>query len=245
MVRPVTDPDRRALVIAHEPDGPAGQVGVRLQQRGFDLHTHWLTDDYAEPQKFEPWPAFVDFDLVVVMGSVRSVANKAEVSNWIHDEIDDIRAAIERDQPVLGVCFGGQLIADAMGGSVEVSPVVEIGWFDVDPLEGAPGVIGAGRWFEWHHDRFHAPSDAEVLAVNASSTQLIRIGRTVGTQFHPEVDVDHVAGFLRDAPEAYLAEVGVVPEQMMAEMREHQAGNTVRCHALVDWYLDEVAFPAE
>ena len=43
----------------------------------------------------------------------------------------------------------------------------------------------------------------------------------------------------------YLDEVGVVPDRMLAEMREMEAGNTERCHRLVDWYLDEVAFPAD
>lgn len=242
MVRRVSDPQRTALLIAHEPDGPGGQVTVRLEQRGFAVTTHLLTDDYEQPQKFEPWPAWDDFDLVVLMGSVRSVADKDSISAWVHDELGEIRRAVDADRPVLGVCFGGQLIADALGGSVEVSPEVEIGWFELEPLDGAPDVIGKGPWFEWHHDRFHPPAQAEVLARNTSSTQLIRIGRTVGTQFHPEVDEAHVKGFLTDAAEEYLAEVGIVPEAMLAEMRDMEAGNTERCHAFVDWFLDEVAF---
>lgn len=243
MVRSVTDPLRTALVIAHEPDGPSGQVGVRLQERGFDVHTHVLTSDYDKPQEFEPWPAWSDFDLVVLMGSVRSVADKDAISSWVHDELDEIRRSVDADQPVLGICFGGQLIADALGGSVEVSPVTEIGWYPVEVLDGGPAVLADGPWFEWHHDRFHAPDGVEVLAHNESSVQMIRTGRTVGTQFHPEVDVAHVEGFLRDAPSDYLTEVGVVPDEMLAEMREMEADNSARCHSLVDWYIDEVAFP--
>ena len=240
----MTDPSRTALVIAHEPDGPAGQIGIRLRQRGFDLHTHLLTDDYDDPQSHTPWPDFAGFDLIVAMGSVRSLTRKHEISTWIDAELDAIRHTVDADRPFLGVCFGGQLLAEAMGGSVEPSPVVEIGWFDLTALGDAPDVIEAGSWFQWHHDRFHAPPGAEVLAQNETSTQLIRIRRAVGTQFHPEVDIPHIEGFLRDAPDDYLAEFGVDPDRMRAEMRDLEAANASRCHALVDWFLDTVAFPA-
>ena len=239
----MSDSRRTALVLAHEPDGPAGQIGVRLTERGFDVHTHVITDDYAEPQRFTPWPPFDHFDLVVVMGSVRYLTKKHEISSWIHDEVADVRRTIEAERPVLGICFGGQVIADAMGGSVEAAPDPEVGWFDITPLDGAPSVIAAGPWFEWHHDRFHPPADAQVLADNDAAVQLIRLGRSVGTQFHPEVDTAHVAGFLRDAPADYLAEIGIVPDQMLAEIRGRENDYRVRCNAFVDWYLDEIAFP--
>lgn len=93
---------------------------------------------------------------------------------------------------------------------------------------------------QWHHDRFTPPPGAEVLARNESSVQLIRIGRTVGTEFHPEVDVAHVESFLRLAPSDCLAECGVDFDQLMDETRQYEMANIKQCHAFVDWYLDEV-----
>ena len=79
-----------------------------------------------------------------------------------------------------------------------------------------------------------------MLARNDSSVQLIRMGRTVGTQFHPEVDVAHVESFLKLAPPDYLAECGVDFDLLMEETRQHEKANIKQCHAFVDWYLDEV-----
>ena len=237
MVRPVT----RALVIAHEADGPACQIEVRLRERGIDVDTHLVTDDYEQPKKAAPFPSLDGYDLLVPMGSVRSLTNKAEIDTWIHDELDMIRGAHESGMPILGICFGGQLIADALGGKVEVAPVTEIGWYEIDDGPDGPNPVGPGPWMEWHHDRFIPPPEAEVLAENENAVQLIRIGTTVGTQFHPEVDAAHVAGFLEGTSAHYLSENGVDRDRMMTEVRHHEARNIEQCHALVDWFLDEVS----
>lgn len=240
-----TSKSRSALIIAHEPDGPGAQVAVRLAERGFAITNHLVTADYDQPNVAQAFPDFASFDLVAVMGSVRSVTNKDEISSWVHDEIALIREAHARQQPLLGVCFGGQLIADALGGSVEVAPTTEIGWFELADAPGETNPVGPGPWMEWHHDRFTPPPGATLLAQTENAAQLFAMGRTVGTQFHPEVDANHVEGWLANAPAEYLAEHGQTAENVLMAMRANEARNVSQCHAFVDWFLDSVAFQSE
>ena len=228
----------RALIIAHEADGPGGQVAVRLAERGYECHTHVVTTDVDAPNTSVPFPSFTDYDVVAIMGSIRSLTNKPEIDNWVHEEMDLISEAHDADTPVLGICFGGQLIAEALGGSVEESPVTEIGWHEIRPAEGQQNPAGPGPWMQWHHDRIIAPPGATVLAETDSATQLFTVGKMVGTQFHPEVDYAHVDYWLETADDDYLAQYGQERNEILDTVRAHEERNIKQCHDFVDWFLD-------
>ena len=122
---------KRALVLAQEPDGPAARIEERLIQRGFDVVTHVVVPG-DDPNVAAPFPDDIDdYDLIVPMGSVRSLTNKAEIAGWIDIELDLLATAHHSGQPILGICFGLQLIADALGGTVAKAPVTEIGWYTI------------------------------------------------------------------------------------------------------------------
>ncbi|MGM0399429.1 MAG: type 1 glutamine amidotransferase [Halobacteriota archaeon] len=130
------------------------------------------------------------YDGAIISGSQASVYDDEA---WIEAVADWTRAAIRESIPVLGVCWGHQLVAAATGGTVEPIGRYEIGYrtievTDDDPLfDGMPADFVA---FETHSDEVTAlPEDAVELARNDCTIQSFRVGSAYGVQFHPEYDL--------------------------------------------------------
>jgi GMP synthase-like glutamine amidotransferase len=229
----------QALVIQHEPNGPAGHVGDRLVERGYGLHVIEVLDG-TTPVSHVPLPDPTGFDLVVSLGSVHSVYDHGTIGSWIHREIDLIAAAHTAGVPVLGVCFGSQALAAALGGAVEAAPRPEIGWLEIEPI-GTGHPISPGPWLSWHLDRVVLPDGAAELARTDVATQAWRIGRSFAVQFHPEVSPGLVAQWIDDAGPAYFPAKGVDPDSLLDGARTHGERARTECHRIVDWFCDEVA----
>ena len=80
-----------------------------------------------------------------------------------------------------------------------------------------------------------------MLAANDNAVQLFRLGRCVGTQFHPEVTYAHVESFLTGSDDEYLADHRLSRKTLLDGIRRHEDRNARQCFALVDWFLDDVA----
>ena len=167
----------RALVIANTGDDDSGYVGERLVERGFTLEIRHRDRDEL-PGSLD------DFDLVIMLGSDWSVYWE-HVQDDVEREAALVQQAAGSDVPVLGICYGGQLMSHALGGSVEASDRVEIGWYELSTSDDA--LAPAGPWFEYHLDKFSPPAGAHVLASSAAGPQAYRLGRMLALQFHPEV----------------------------------------------------------
>jgi len=135
-------------------------------------------------------PPDFTFDGVVVTGSRSSVYWDEP---WIDALVDWVADAADRGLPILGVCYGHQVLATALGGRVEAMADIELGYRDIrrvddgDPL--LAGLDAPFTAFETHSDRVvELPPDATLLAENDRGVQAFRRGDCWGVQFHPEYD---------------------------------------------------------
>ena len=156
-----------------------------------------------------------------------------------HDEIEQVRAADTAGVPVLGICFGGQVLAAAHGGSVERAAHAEIGWTDVHSVDVS--VVPHGPWFQWHFDRWVTPPDAELLASNGAAPQAFALRRNLAVQFHPELTGASLVGWLENGGFAGAREAGFDPGMMLTETDRIQADAARRAALLVDGFLDRIA----
>jgi GMP synthase (glutamine-hydrolysing) len=134
------------------------------------------------------------YDAVVVSGSQLAVYDDRD---WIHELTEWFRRTHAADVPTLGVCFGHQFVAQALGGRVVDVGRYELGYREVtrvgeDPLfEGLPRRFTS---FETHSDRVaELPPGAVTLARNEFGVQAFRVGSSYGVQFHPEYDRETAA----------------------------------------------------
>jgi GMP synthase-like glutamine amidotransferase len=198
----------RVLVIQHERSAPAGLLGEWLEARGADVRLAAVEDAAA----LSPSPR--DHDLIVSLGSEASAYDDAVP--WLAGELELLAAAAAAGVPVLGICFGSQLLARALGARVTRAERPEIGWLEV--RSHAPELVPPGPWFQWHFDSFELPPGATLLAGNESGPQAFVRERCVGLQFHPEVDAEIVAGWVA-AGRRELRRHGFDGEQLLARTR--------------------------
>ena len=129
------------------------------------------------------------YDGVVISGSQTSVYDD---ESWIHDLTAWARGAHRADVPMLGVCWGHQFLAQALGGRVVDTGEYELGYRVVDRVGDDPlfaGVPASFTAFQTHSDRVaELPPGAVELARNGHGLQAFRLGSTYGVQFHPEYD---------------------------------------------------------
>lgn len=225
----------RVLFLQNCADEGIGLYGQRLEEIGIGYRAIQVHAGEAIP----PAP---DWDAVIVGGTPVS-------ANRIHDypelvaEAHFLKSAIDQGRPVLGICFGAQLLARLLGGRVRRNPAMEIGAGPVrltaagesDPVfRGFPKCFPA---FQWHGDAFDIPPWGMRLASGWEClNQGFRMGNAVGVQFHLEVTPQEAERWAhRYADE--LPAAGKSRERITRECREHEPQMAELAACLLDNFL--------
>jgi GMP synthase-like glutamine amidotransferase len=164
-----------ALVLQTCDDRPAGLLGAWASARGVAL-------DLIRADRWSMLPDPADYLFAVALSSHVSLADPWP--RWATNEIDWIRRAHESGVPVLGIGFGAQALAVALGGSVQPMIGPRTGWIQIETRD--PGRLPAGPWLALRHGRITPPEGADELAGDESGPLAFAVGRHLGLGFHPE-----------------------------------------------------------
>ncbi len=230
----------QVLFIHNDPTAPEGLLGEAFAESGFDVSTFSVVpaDRAADPVLDVTFPDPLDYDVIVPLGARWAVYDDRLADRWVGAEIDMVRRALDAGAGVLGVCFGGQLLATALGGTVERSPHPEVGWHEVHSDD--PALVPPGPWFQWHFDRLTAPPGALEIARNGSATQAFVAGRALGLQFHPEVDSGLVEQWIAEDDGGDIPGLGLDADDLRARTAELADDAARRLRLLVAGFLDRL-----
>ena len=222
----------RALVIRHHDEDHPGLIGEAFVARGWSL-------DLAMMDERSPTPSVAGYDVLVILGSKHAVYDEVIEAAWFGRELDVVAEAELAGVAVLGICFGAQALCRYHGGVVERAPEPEIGWYEIEPVNGS--AIGAGPWFEFHFDHCRLPDEAELWATSPRAVQAFAVGRNVGVQFHPEIDEEQLAGWYASGDAGDTREFGIDPDTLLAQTAAETPAARVRAQQLVDLFLAHIA----
>lgn len=226
---------QRVLFVRNDPTAPEALLGDVFTEYGFEISIFDVVpggrNDDPHVQVAFPEPS--EYDVIVSLGA-RWAADDDSLP-WITAEMDMTRRALACGVGVLGVCFGGQLLARALGGTVGRSPHPEIGWHEV--RSNRPDLVPPGPWFQWHFDRFTAPPGAVEIAGNDCATQAFIHGRALGLQFHPEVDGALVERWIDEDADGDIGRLGMSVQDLRARTDAEVDDAARRLRLLVRGFL--------
>lgn len=215
------------LILQHDRATPRGTVSEYLKSRG---HT---TDTVLVAAPNLDWKRLRGDHQLVILGGEMNV-DQEEKYPWMTEEKKLIREHLQTGRKALGLCLGGQLLAEALGAKVGKCPEWEVGWHEVQWSEQSPFAKPANFMaYQWHGYCFETPANAIPLASTRAwghQAYLTQDQQVLGFQFHPESTVEWIKECCETAPEKFPKGSYVQNSQQMLSRIELQ-------RPMQDWFF--------
>jgi GMP synthase-like glutamine amidotransferase len=210
----------RVLSLVHQADAGPGVFAEALRDLEVE-HDQWLLPTGGGPPR-----APSEYDAVMVFGGAMH-ADQEDEHPWLREEKALLRELVERGTPLLGVCLGSQLVAEAAGGEARRAARPEIGWHEVEVTPDAADhpllepLAPRFTAFQWHSYEFTLPPGATPLARSDVCLQAFRRGNVIGIQFHAEVSAQDAEAWIDDyRSDEDAVRIGVDPDALRRRTRE-------------------------
>ncbi|OGF46408.1 MAG: hypothetical protein A2452_00950 [Candidatus Firestonebacteria bacterium RIFOXYC2_FULL_39_67] len=189
----------KILIVKHIENEGAGTLETFFKGRGFVPVILELAKGESFPENIKEYKA------VVIMGGPMNVYEEDKYY-FLKEENIFIKEILREKIPFLGICFGAQLLAKALGAKIKKAPVKEIGWYEISlTKEGKEdpffkNISHKFNVFQWHEDMFELPKKSTLLSVSDTEvSQAFKYGENAyGFQFHIEATPQMIEGWLKN-----------------------------------------------
>jgi len=230
---------KRALIIRHVPVEGVAAYREPIEAAGYQVDRIDVADAaFATLDLNAP-------DLLIMMGGPMGVYEQ-EAHPWIACQLRRLAPRLAADRPTLGVCFGAQMIAAALGARVFPGPVKEVGFHPVtvhaNAVDGPLRHIAGQPILHWHGDTFTLPEGVDLLASSpAYAHQAFARGpNLLALQFHAEMGEDaRFHEWIEQWPEA-IEEAGSDVVALRAAHEAHGPGAVAAGRAMIAQWLAEL-----
>jgi GMP synthase-like glutamine amidotransferase len=230
--------------LQHLKNDTLGNIGIWIDEKGYRLTKTLLYENSV-------FPAPEEFDMLLIMGGTMSVYQEDEYP-WLKPEKEFVKETIKAGKPIMGSCFGAQMIAEVLGGKVRENQYKEIGWHTVRSVEGkSSSEIKSSKLpscmfpeftgFMWHGDTFEIPAGAvKLFESEACQNQgFIYNGKVFGLQFHPEANRQWVRNLIRDSGHDLVSGKYIQSEKEILGQESFFESSRNLSFSLMDWFEEK------
>lgn len=229
---------KAVAILQNEPDAPAGYLGDALDRRGIE----WMALRLDAGEELPDPDGLLG---VAALGGAMG-AYEEDAYPFLVEEKRFLAVCTGRGIPVIGICLGCQLLADALGGRAYLADSAEVVYAPVEPTadgmnDPITAALAGRRVVRFHRDTFDLPPHATLLATGGGFNHAFRVGSAIGIQPHPEVTPELLGRWLADGEAREVAiNAGTDPDVLVETFAAAEAEGRETAAAVFDAWIDEI-----